>query len=128
MFLVSTRSPRRVEYFSYLPDEIRRSDFRASENKVKRIIKIKITSLTSRTLCLSNVPCQTFVFSFFFFSSGTHMSFFIPLLGPFKPRNNLFCPGFNFLILIEYSLNIFHFSKFFKNPVFRSLHSLSRNS
>ena len=22
---------------------------------------------------------------------------FIPLFGPFKPRNNLFCPGFNFL-------------------------------
>ena len=60
-----------------------------------------------------------FAFNFFFILYvGPTCPFFF-LLGPFKPRNNLFCPGFNFIYLIEYSLNICHFSKFFKNPVFR---------
>ena len=41
------------------------------------------------------------------------------LLGPFQSRNKLFRPDFNFIfILIEYSLNIFHFSEFLKNSVF----------
>ena len=61
----------------------------------KNKIFLPVSSLsTSR----SSSPFGFYVLFFVFFSlSGTHMSLFIPFLGPFKPRNKLFCPGFNFI-------------------------------
>ena len=47
------------------------------------------------------------------------MSIFIPLLGPFQPETIYFVPVSISFFLIEYSLNICHFSEFFKNPIFR---------
>ena len=48
------------------------------------------------------------------------MSLFLSLLGPFQLQKQfIFIPVLISFILIEYSLNIFHFSEFFKNPVFR---------
>ena len=44
------------------------------------------------------------------------MFLFIPLLGPFKPETIYFVPVSISFILIEYSLNIFHFSRFSKIP------------
>ena len=38
-----------------------------------------------------------FVFVFFYYLCGTHISHFITLFNPFQPRNNLLRPGFNFL-------------------------------
>ena len=43
-------------------------------------------------------PYLISTFYFFSFSLGVGpICPFIPLLGPFQPRNNLFCPGFNFI-------------------------------
>ena len=53
--------------------------------------------------------CLSAAFVFFFPYDALHLFFFflilyvgptcpfIPFLGPFQPRNNLFCPGFNFI-------------------------------
>ena len=64
---------------------------------------------------------------FFFFLSSSFSYFFmwdphvhfIPLLVRLSPETNYFVPVSILFILIEYSLNIFYFSEFFKNPVFR---------
>ena len=52
------------------------------------------------------------------------MSLFIHFLVRLSPKTNYFVTVSIYFILIEYSLNIFHFLEFFKNPVFR-FHSKS---
>ena len=47
------------------------------------------------------------------------MSLFLPFSVRFSPETIYFVMVSISFILIEYSLNIFHFSEFFKNPVFR---------
>ena len=47
------------------------------------------------------------------------MSLLYHFLVSFSPETIYFFPVSISFILIEYSLNIFHFSEFFKNPVFR---------
>ena len=47
------------------------------------------------------------------------MSLFLSFSVRFNPETIYFVPVSILFILIEYSLNIFHFSDFFKNPVFR---------
>ena len=43
------------------------------------------------------------------------------ILFRFQPRNNLFRPGFNLFILLQYSLHIYYFSRF----VFKSRFQVS---
>ena len=81
--------------------------------------KMKIFSpLMHYPLCPS---FSDFVFVFFFsFSlSETHMSLLFHFLVHFSLETIYFVPVSISFIQIEYSLNICHFSKFFKNPVFR---------
>ena len=47
------------------------------------------------------------------------MSIFFNFLVRFSSETNHFVPVSISFIIIEYSLNIFHFSRFFSNPVFR---------
>ena len=47
------------------------------------------------------------------------MSLFLSILGPFQPGTIYFVPISISFIINEYSLNIYHFSEFFKNSVFR---------
>ena len=47
------------------------------------------------------------------------MSFFLPFSVRFNSETIYFVPVSILFILIEYYLNICHFSKFFKNLVFR---------
>ena len=47
------------------------------------------------------------------------MSIFFSILGLFSSETNHFVPVLISFIIIEYSLNIYHFSRFFSNPVFR---------
>ena len=54
-----------------------------------------------------------------FFFSGTHMSFFLPLLVRLSPETNDFVPVSISFILNEYSLFTCHFSEFLDIPVFR---------
>ena len=69
--------------------------------------------------------CFLVCFSYLsFFLSGTHMSLFLHFSIRFSPETIYFVPVLISFILIEYSLNICHFSDFFKNPVFR-FHSIS---
>ena len=73
------------------------------------------------------LPFVCFLFCLLFFSfslSGTHMSHFLPFSVRFSPETIYFVSISISFILIEYSLNICHFSEFFKNPVFR-FHSIS---
>ena len=67
---------------------------------------------------MASLTYQELLF-YFLFLSGTHMSIFLPFSVRFSPETIYFVPVSISFILIEYSLNIFHFSKFFKNPVFR---------
>ena len=78
--------------------------------KTKRINKLKKISLTAR---IRPSPSFPFAFiSFFFFKWNPHV-----LLFHFLVRLNFetiyFVPVSISFILIEYSLNIFHFSEFF---------------
>ena len=118
VFLVLTRSPRRVENFRSLPDEIRRSDLREFEKEAKRRKKINISLLSLRPLSFpfDSFPCM---FCLFVFKVGPTCPFFFHFLVRFSPETIYFVSVSIFFILIEYSLNICHFSKFFKNPVFR---------
>ena len=92
--------------------------------KTKRInIKKKIFSV----ICLSIRPFVNlgsiivlfFVLFFVFFSSGTHMSLFIPFSVRFSPETIYFVPVSILFILIEYSLNTCHFSEFFLKSRFQ---------
>ena len=76
--------------------------FRESEKKDLKRKKIKKNknSLTSHALSPSSSLGLLFILYFVFFFSFFYVGPtcpFISLLGPFQPRNNLFCPGFNFL-------------------------------
>ena len=69
------------------------------KTKEKKIIKRKTISL-SHPFSLSPVSVMFVCFVFIFFSFSLDVGPicpFIPFLGPFQPRNNLFCPGFNFI-------------------------------
>ena len=116
MFFVLTRSPRRVEHFSSYLDEFRLSDFHISkrEAREKKINKIKIVP---PRLCLK--PFFVHFYVFFLIKSETHMSLFFQFLILFSSETNHFIPVSILFIIIEYSLNIYHFLKFFSNPVFR---------
>ena len=91
--------------------------------KKKRIKKKKIkNSLSPHALYI--IPSASFCFRFclLFFSfslSGTHISLFLPFSIRFSPETIYFVRVSISFILIEFSLNICHFSEFFKNPVFR---------
>ena len=50
------------------------------------------------------------------------MSFF-PFFFRFSPETNHFVPVSILLVLLEYSLHIYHFSRFFSNPDFK-FHSI----
>ena len=55
--------------------------------------KLKKNRIVSAVL----LPFDMFMFVLFFFFQVGPTCPFIPLLNPFQPRNNLFCPGFNFI-------------------------------
>ena len=129
MFLVLTRSPRRVKHFSCLSrrkcDDQIFVNLRKIKEKKKNIffLPLKFRSSSPAGL-LSFLLFVFFCFVFFSFSlSGTHMSLFLPFSIRFSPETISFVPVSISFILIEYSLSICHFSKFFKNPVFR-FHSI----
>ena len=120
MFLVSTRSPRLVEHFRSCPDEIRRSDFHISK-KEAREEKNKINK-SLRMLSVSTSSSSFFFYSLFvyfillLFLSGTHMSsffFFFHFFVRFSSETNHFVPVLISFIIIEYFLNVYHFSRFF---------------
>ena len=103
MFLVPTRSPRRVEHFSCLTRRnptVRNSGI--EERRFKRKNKLKSHSPPSDLLYMKTdqLLFVLFVFLFFFIKieSGTHI-FPFALLGPFQARNNLFYPGFSSIYL-----------------------------
>ena len=122
MFLVLTRSPRCVKHFRVYPDKFRRSNFRKYENESKREKKLKKKLYLLHTILSFAFFSMAFDLAFYFFSfslSGTHMSLFLHFSVHFSPETIYFVPVSISFILIEYSLNIFHFSEFFKNLVFR---------
>ena len=47
------------------------------------------------------------------------MSLFIQFLVRFSPETNHFVPVSILLVLLEYSLHIYHLSRFFSNPDFK---------
>ena len=67
---------------------------------IEEKIKIKL-SPHFRSSVVFPLPFGFSIFFFFFvfFLDVGPICPFIPLFGPFQPRNNLFCPGFNFLYL-----------------------------
>ena len=80
-------------------------------------------SLSSPHFVLSLRLSICFDFNLFIFFSfslrGTHMSLFFLFSVCFSLEIIYFVPVSISFILIEYSLNICHFSEFFKNPVFK---------
>ena len=76
------------------------SDGQVFVNLRKKIIekKFKKKNLSPQTILptLLSLFDLVFVFVFFILYVGPTCPL-IPLLGPFQPRNNLFCPGFNFI-------------------------------
>ena len=81
----------------FIPTNFDGQIFRESEKKVKKE-KIKKKNL-SATLFVhpSSLLCFDFIIIFSFFYQVGPTCPFLFLLGPFKPRNKLFYPGFNFL-------------------------------
>ena len=122
MFLVLTCSPRRVEHFSCLSRRnptVRFPLIREESKEKKKIYFSPSQFLVLHAPALS-VRFLLHAFVILFFSlSGTHMSLFLPFLVCFSPKTIYFVSVSVSFILIEYSLNIYHFLEFFKNPVFR---------
>ena len=71
------------------------SETRESENKIKE--RKKILKKTKLPFGPFEIPFWLLMFCFVFFLYVGPTCPIIPLLGPFQPRNNLFCPGFNFI-------------------------------
>ena len=120
MFLVPTRSPHRVEHFASCPDEFQRSDFHISKREARE------EKNKNKNKCCSVSPSPvSFSFSFvffillFYFKVGPTCPIFFHFLVRFSSEINHFIPVPISFIIIEYFLNIYHFSRFFSNPVFR---------
>ena len=77
------------------------SDVHVFVNLRKKIIekKFKKKNLSPQTILptLLSLFDLVLVFVFFFILYVGPICPLILLLGPFQPRNNLFCPGFNFI-------------------------------
>ena len=98
MFLVLTRSPRRVEHFSCLSRRNPTLETRESEKELKERKNEKKKKFKSPYVRPSFPFCYFKFFFFFFFSFDVGPTCpFITLFGPFQPQNNLFCPGFKFI-------------------------------
>ena len=123
MFLVPKRSPHRVEHFASCPDEFRRSDFHISKRETRKEKKIKKIS-RSFSLCRQlSFLWFCFVFILFYFKVGLTCLIFFHFLVCFSFETNHFVLVSISFIIIEYYLNICHFSRFFSNPVFK-FHSI----
>ena len=75
------------------------SDGQKLENLRMKEEKKKTKKKTSVSLPFFFFPYDAlhlFIFIFLILYVGPTCPF-IPFLGPFQPRNNLFCPGFNFI-------------------------------
>ena len=77
------------------------SDGQVFVNLRKKIIekkfKKKKKNLSPQTILPTLLSLFDLVFVFFFILYVGPTCPLILLLGPFQPRNNLFCPGFNFI-------------------------------
>ena len=87
-------------------------------------IKIKINFFTSQDPSLSlsrHLPFSFVMFLFYFilFEVGSTRPLFFHFLVRFSSETNYFVPVSISFIIIEYSLNIYYFSRFFSNLVFR---------
>ena len=92
-------------------------------NKLKEK-KIKKNSISLYPLLpRSFLRHSSLLFSFFFLMWDPYVPLF-HFLVRFNPKTIYFVPVSISFIIIEYSLNIYLFSEFFKNPVFR-FHSIS---
>ena len=65
-------------------------------NKGKKKFKKKTFVSANYPFAIHSLPFVGFVSFFFFFKWDPHDPF-SSFLGPFQPRNNLFCLGFNFI-------------------------------
>ena len=84
----------------------------------KKILKKKLSFLNLLLLLTSNYSvCLLFFFSFSL--SGTHMSLFISFFVRFSPETIYFVRVSISFILIEYSLNIYHFFEIFLKSRFQ---------
>ena len=125
MFLVSMRSPRRVEHFAFFAQRIPTVRFPYIEKRTKRRKKIKnilslMLSLPVRHLPLLILILILILFYFIFiFCVGPTCHLFFHFLIRFSSETNHFVPVSISFIIIEYSLHIYHFSRFFLNPVFK---------
>ena len=125
MFLVLTRSPRRVEHFSCLSRRILTVRNSGIEERTKKRKKMK----RKENFCQnpSVHSCISFGFKFFYFYFNFFLFLlmwdphvpFLPFSVRFSPKTIYFIPVSILFILIEYSLYICNFSEFFKNPIFR---------
>ena len=113
MFLVITRSPRRVEHFPCLSRRNLTVKTQESEKEIKREKILKFFSLLPNFHSPIRLNSRAALLCFFFNVGLTCP--FIPLLSPFQPRNKLFCPGFNFIysncIFFKYFSIFRNFSK-----------------
>ena len=131
MFLVLTRRA----LFVFIPTN---SDGQISVNLRNKLIEEKIKiKLSLLIFVLSRLMSSHFLLCFFF--SGTHMSLFLSFSVRFSPETIYFVPVSISFIIIEYSLNIFHFFGIFQKSRFqvslyihrleiRKIFRLSRNS
>ena len=112
MFLVLTRNPRRVEHFSYLARRIPTVRFPYIEERSERKKK------KTKTLGLSiSSPSLSFVLFFILFyfilKWDPHVQFSFTSWSFLAPKQIIFRDFSISFIIIQYSLNIFHFSRFF---------------
>ena len=116
----TTRSPRRVEHFSFLAQRIMTVRFPYIEEKRKKRKK-NIYSLTVSRLSHFSFRLRPnlfhfyplFIYLFLYLKWDPHVIFFFHFLVYFSSETNHFFPVSISFIIIEYSLNIYHFSIFF---------------
>ena len=111
----------RTTLFVFIPTNSDGQIFVNLRKKNYRIKKLKINFLLLPSVFLSR-PHLCLFYSFFFifnFFKWDPQVHFYSFLVRFSPETNYFVLVSISFILIEYSLNIFHFSEFFKNLIFR---------
>ena len=115
MFSVPTRSPRRVDEFSFLAQQIPIDGTPWIEERSFYLFLFFFFSFLSLSLTLpfaksgkmGEIPSQRRYFLLLYFGNVAHIAPRVPsYLGPFLPRNNLFCPGSssNYLIRTFFKL------------------------